>query len=64
MGIIVYLIGELVTVSFLGTSIQVLIGICVYFGILLILKDKNILFIFNNIKKINKSNKTTWESEI
>lgn len=63
MAILVYLIGYLVKVSIIGTLVQIVFGICIYFTILLIYKDKNILFILESMRILMKDRKIIYRSE-
>ncbi|WP_024615537.1 flippase [Clostridium sp. Ade.TY] len=55
MFIPIFILGKVLKVSIITTAIQVVVGVSVYIGIMIITKDKNLMFMFSYIEKfINK----------
>ena len=61
MFLVVFNIGNIVNQTIIGTAIQVIFGIISYIGIMLIIKDENLLYILKFINNKLKSKKELRE---
>ena len=58
MFIPIFILGKILRSNITSTAIQVIIGIIIYIGIMIVTKDENLIFIFSYIEKfINKKHK-------
>ena len=60
----IFIIGKILKNNIISTIIQVIIGIIIYVGIMILIKDENLAFIFSYIKRFTNRNKPKYKHRI